>query len=67
MVNVGSGRTNPDLWGFGFWFAAAVAPMTGPAPAPDGTDRHYDRQMAKDEARWAAAMPACCVREGPVQ
>jgi hypothetical protein len=60
VVNVGPGRTNPDLWGFGFRFAAALAPMSGPAPASDGTDRNHDRNMADDEARWAAAMPACC-------
>jgi hypothetical protein len=60
IVNVGMGRTNPDLWGFAFRLDAALAPMSEPALAPDGTDRNYARNMADDEARWAAVMPTRC-------
>lgn len=63
VVHIGSGRTNPDLWAARLRLESALAPTIVRAPSPDGTDRHYDRMMAADEARWAHTMPTCYTYE----
>jgi hypothetical protein len=63
-VHVGSGPTHPDRRApVLLCLGLALAPMDGPAFPADGTDRHHNRMMADDEARWAASMPACCSGE----